>query len=179
MTLTGVFVTGTDTGIGKTTYCRDLLRRHPGATYWKPVQTGWPEDDDTRAVEAARSLPGVRLKDPVSPHLAAAREGRTLSLDEILAPVRGFEGTLVAEGAGGLLVPLAPGLLQADLVAALGLPVVVVARDRLGTINHTLLTLEALRRRGLAVKGVALLGGHANRRAIEEYGGVEVIEDCL
>ena len=52
MTLTGVFVTGTDTGIGKTTYCRDLLRRHPGATYWKPVQTGWPEDDDTRAVEA-------------------------------------------------------------------------------------------------------------------------------
>jgi dethiobiotin synthase len=177
--LEGVFVTGTDTGIGKTTYCRDLLRRHPEATYWKPVQTGWPEDDDTRAVEPRRALPGIRLRDPVSPHLAAAREGRTLTLDEILAPVRGFEGTLVAEGAGGLLVPLAPGLLQVDLVAALGLPVVVVAFDRLGTINHTLLTLEALRRRNLEVRGVALVGGEANRRSIEEHGRVEVIGDCL
>jgi dethiobiotin synthase len=175
----GVFVIGTDTGIGKTTYCRDLLRRHPEATYWKPVQTGWPEDDDTRAVEARRSLPGVRLKDPVSPHLAAAREGKTLTLDGILAPARGFHGTLVVEGAGGLLVPLAPGLLQVDLVAALGLPVVVVARDRLGTINHTLLTLEALRRRGLLVTGVALLGGEKNRAAIEEHGRVEVNGDPL
>jgi len=177
--LNGVFVTGTDTSIGKTTYCRDLLRRHPEATYWKPVQTGWPEDDDTRTVDAARSLPGIRLRDPVSPHLAAAREGRTLSLAEILAPVRGFEGTLVAEGAGGLLVPLAPGLLMIDLAAALGLPVVLVARDRLGTINHTLLSLEALRRRRLAVKGVVLLGGDANRQAIEEYGDAPVIGDCL
>jgi len=175
----GVFVTGTDTGIGKTTFCRDLLRRHPEATYWKPVQTGWPEDDDTRAVEALRSLPGVRLKDPVSPHLAAAREGRTLSLDEILAPARGFEGKLVAEGAGGILVPIAPGLLMADLAKAIGLPVVVVARDRLGTINHTLLTVEALRRRGIPVRGVALLGGDRNRAAIEEYGGVEVVGDPL
>lgn len=175
----GVFVTGTDTGIGKTTYCRDVLRMHPEATYWKPVQTGWPEDDDTRTVEAHHSLPGIRLKDPVSPHLAASREGRTLSLPEILAPVRGFEGTLVVEGAGGLLVPLAPGLLQVDLVLALGLPVVVVAFDRLGTINHTLLTLDALRRRGLPVRGVALLGGDANRAAIEEYGRVEVIGDPL
>jgi dethiobiotin synthetase/malonyl-CoA O-methyltransferase len=177
--LEGVFVTGTDTGIGKTTYCRELLARHPDVTYWKPVQTGWPADDDTATVAARRSLPGVRLRDPVSPHLAAAREGRTLALDEILAPVRGFQGTLVVEGAGGLLVPLAPKLLQVDLVAALGLPVVVVARDRLGTINHTLLTLEALRRRRLPVKGVVLLGGDANRRAIEEHGDVPVIGDCL
>lgn len=177
MRLQGTFVTGTDTEIGKTTYCRHLMRLHPDWTYWKPVQTGWPGDDDTRTVEAARSLRGIRLRDPVSPHLAAAREGRRLSLDEILAPVRGFEGTLVVEGAGGLLVPLAPGLLQVDLVAALGLPAVVVARDRLGTINHTLLTLEALRRRGIPVAGVALLGGRSNRAAIEEYGGVQVIED--
>jgi len=170
----GVFVTGTDTGIGKTTYCRALLQRDPGATYWKPVQTGWPEEDDTVAVGAARVLPGIRLRDPVSPHLAAQREDRRLTLESILAPLRGFSGRLVVEGAGGLLVPLAPDLLQSDLARALALPVVVVARDRLGTINHTLLTLEALRRRGLRVLRVALLGGARNREAIETYGKVEV-----
>lgn len=179
MRLNGVFVTGTDTEIGKTTYCRDLMRRHPEAAYWKPVQSGWPADDDTATVAAARSLPGIRLRDPVSPHLAARREERTLTLDEILAPVAGFTGTLVAEGAGGLLVPLAPGLLQTDLIEALGLPVVVVARDRLGTINHTLLTLEALRARNLEVRGVVLLGGDKNREAIETFGRAEVIDDCL
>ena len=115
----------------------------------------------------------------MSPHLAAAREGRRITLDAILQPVRGFDGTLVAEGAGGLLVPLAPGLLQTDLMVALGLPVVVVSRDELGTINHTLLTLEALRVRGLEVKGVVLMGGELNRAPIEEFGGVPVIEDCL
>lgn len=175
----GVFVVGTDTEIGKTTYCALLIARHPEAVYWKPVQTGSPADDDTRTVGARRSLPGVRLRDPVSPHLAASREGIVLTLDLLLAPLRGFDGTLVAEGAGGLLVSLAPGLLQADLVRAVGLPVVVVARDRLGTINHTLLTLEALRSRAVPVLGVALLGGTANRAAIEEYGRVPVVDDVL
>jgi dethiobiotin synthase len=176
----GVFITGTSTAIGKTTYAKWLMERHPEATYWKPVQTGWPEDDDTATVGAKRSLPGLRFKDPVSPHLAAAREGREIRLEEILAPVREFEaGTLVAEGAGGLLVPLAPTLMQTDLVAALGLPAVVVSRDELGTINHTLLTLEALRVRDIEVRGVVLLGGERNREAIERYGEVEVVEDCL
>ena len=177
--MNGVFITGTNTGIGKTTFARDLCARHREATYWKPVQTGWPEDDDTATVGAARSLPGLRFHDPVSPHLAAARESKTITLQEILEPVRGFLGTLVAEGVGGLLVPLARDLMQTDLIAALDLPVVVVARDVLGTINHTLLTLEALRQRGLAVKGVVLLGGDKNRRAIEAYGDVDVVEDCL
>jgi len=171
----GFFVTGTDTGIGKTTYCRDRVRREPDLVYWKPVQTGWPAEDDTAEVAAPRSLPGIRLRDPVSPHLAAEREGRRLTLEEILLPLAGFKGRLLVEGAGGLLVPLAPGLLQADLVRALGLPAIVVARDRLGTINHTLLTLEALRARGIPVAGVALLGGTANRDAIERFGAVRVL----
>ncbi|MHC4224415.1 MAG: dethiobiotin synthase [Planctomycetota bacterium] len=176
----GVYITGTSTAIGKTTYARWLMERHPEATYWKPVQTGWPQDDDTAVVGARRSLPGLRFKDPVSPHLAAAREGKEIRLGEILAPVRDFEeGTLVAEGAGGLLVPLGPTLMQTDLIAALELPAVVVARDELGTINHTLLTLEALRARRIEVRGVVLLGGEQNREAIERYGEVEVIEDCL
>jgi dethiobiotin synthase len=175
----GIYVVGTDTDVGKTTYCAGLMRRHPEATYWKPVQTGWPDQDDTRTVAAARSLPGIRLRDPVSPHLAARRERVVLTLDLLLGPLKGFEGTLVAEGAGGVLVPLAPGLLQVELVKAVGLPVVVVARDRLGTINHTLLTLEALRSRSIPILGVALLGGDTNREAIEEHGEVRVIEDPL
>jgi dethiobiotin synthase len=175
----GVFITGTSTAIGKTTYARWLMERHPEATYWKPVQTGWPEDDDTAAVGAQRSLSGLRFKDPVSPHLAAAREGKEIRLKEILEPVRDFAGTLVAEGAGGLLVPLAPNLMQTDLISALELPAVVVSRDELGTINHTLLTLEALRARRIEVRGVVLWGGEKNREAIERYGEVQVIEDCL
>lgn len=177
--MNGVFVTGTNTGIGKTTYCAGILRRHPEATYWKPVQTGWPEDDDTATVAAKLSLPGLRYARPVSPHIAAAAEGDEITLERILEPLRGFSGTLVAEGAGGLLVPLAPDLMQTDLIEALGLPVVVVALDVLGTINHTLLTLEALRSRGLEVRGVALLGGERNRASIERYGRVEIVEDCL
>jgi len=177
--LNGVFITGTNTGIGKTTFARELMRRHPDATYWKPVQTGCPPDDDTATVGARLSLPGVRLPDPVSPHLAAERVGRTLTIDELLRPVVGFEGTLVVEGAGGLLVPIAPGVLQTELVAALGLPLVIVARDELGCINHTLLTIDAARNRGLAIAGVALLGGNANRAAIEEFGAVRVLEDPL
>jgi dethiobiotin synthetase len=175
----GVFVVGTDTGIGKTTVAKRLVERHPEATYWKPVQTGWPEDDDTKTVAAARSLPGIRLKDPVSPHLAAKRAGVTLTLDAILRPLEGFDGLLVAEGAGGVLVPLAPGLLQVDLVKRVGLPALVVAFDRLGTINHTLLTLEALRRRAIEIAGVVLVGGDANKASIEEHGRVRVIEDPL
>jgi len=177
--MNGVFITGTDTGIGKTTFAKEVMRRHPDATYWKPVQTGWPEDDDTKTVGARHSLPGLRYAMPVSPHTAAANEGDRITLDKIMEPVRGFAGTLVAEGAGGLLVPLAPGLMQSDLIAALGLPVVVVAMDKLGTINHTLLTLEVLRARGIEVRGVALLGGDRNRAAIEEYGRVAILEDAL
>jgi len=179
MSLQGVFITGTNTDIGKTTFARDLCARHPEATYWKPVQTGCPPDDDTAFVGAAHSLPGIRLRDPVSPHLAAEREGVTLNLAQLLAPLEGFEGTIVVEGAGGLLVPLAPDLLQTDLIAAIGLPTVVVARDELGTINHTLLTVDALRARNLPVAGVVLLGGDRNRAAIETYGCVRVIEDPL
>jgi dethiobiotin synthase len=175
----GVFITGTSTAIGKTTYARRLMERHPEATYWKPVQTGWPKDDDTATVGAKLSLPGLRFRDPVSPHLAAEREGKRIRLEEILAPVRDFEGTLVAEGAGGLLVPLAPDLMQTDLIRALDLPAVVVARDELGTINHTLLTLEALRARDIEVRGVVLLGGERNRPSIERFGEVAVIEDAL
>ncbi len=182
----GVFVTGTDTEIGKTVFCRELCARHVQAVYWKPIQTGFPADDDTATVAARTALPGLRYRDPVSPHLAAAREGATITLERVLAPLASApddldDRPLIVEGAGGALVPLGPDLMQTDLMVALELPVVVVARNRLGTINHTLLTVQALRARGLTVRGVALWGESDldNREAIQRFGDVAVFAEPL
>lgn len=184
----GVFVTGTDTGIGKTVVSAALLhglRSRIGVRYWKPVQTGIEQDDDTRTVAwlagcQPRELfaAGIRLPRPLSPHLAARLDGRVIALDDLvtLASAQPPGELWVVEGAGGVLVPLNDTQLMVDLAAALALPVVVVARTTLGTINHTLLTIEALRRRALAVAGVVMVGepNEENRRAIERYGRVMV-----
>ena len=185
----GIFVTGTDTGIGKTTVCAALLHRYRASTelrYWKPVQTGWPEDDDTTTVRAlgvcadAEICPdGIRLPRPLSPHLSARLHGVTLAMSDVLRPAQSGsdERAWIVEGAGGLLVPLNDEQKMSDLIAALQLPVLVVARSSLGTINHTLLTLEALRARSLAVVGVVMVGerNEENRRAIERYGHTPVL----
>ena len=185
----GIFVTGTDTGIGKTTVCAALLHRYRASAalrYWKPVQTGWPEDDDTatvRAFSAAEDAEicsaGIRLPRPLSPHLSARLHGTTIAMDAILAPAQAADDARawIVEGAGGLLVPLNDAQLMSDLIAALQLPVLVVARSALGTINHTLLTLEALRARALQAAGVVMVGerNEENRRAIEHYGRVPVL----
>lgn len=136
--------------------------------YWKPVQTGVEDDDDTETIGRLARLSqgaqarlvdrGVRLRAPASPHHAAALEGQELSLQPLLAIAAELAGPTVVEGAGGLLVPLSARLLLSDLIAALGLPVLLVASTRLGTINHTLLTLAELRRRGLQTVGVVLSG---------------------
>ncbi|MBF0307470.1 MAG: dethiobiotin synthase [Alphaproteobacteria bacterium] len=175
----GVFVTGTDTGIGKTLVSAWLARGW-GAEYWKPIQTGIAEGLDADTV--AR-LAGVRvhpgrwlLRAPLSPHLAARRDGVTITLDDFALPRT--DRPLVVEGAGGVLVPLDDaGTMMAGLIARLGLPVVVVARGGLGTINHTLLTLEALRARGLEPAGVVLNGplGDGNLSAVETFGRVRVL----
>ncbi len=177
-----LFVTGTDTGVGKTVLCAMLLAAR-GGRYWKPVQSGAREDSDSLAVARLSGRgPGCllpeayRLAAPLSPHEAARLEGVRIDPARLGIPPLPAGEPLVVEGAGGALVPLAPGLLMTDLMAALGLPVLVAARSGLGTINHTLLTLEALRARGLDVAGVVLCGplNPANRRAIEEYGRVRV-----
>lgn len=178
----GLFVTGTDTGVGKTVTCAALVHRFRTAArlqYWKPVQTGIEQDDDTGEVwrlAACKAAEGIRLPRPVSPHLAARWCGRTISLDELsLPPGEGI--AWIVEGAGGVLVPLNDHDLMTDLMLALGLAVLVVARSSLGTINHTLLTLEALRRRGLRVVGVVMNGAPNadNRAAIEHYGQAAVL----
>jgi dethiobiotin synthase len=187
--LRGVFVTGTSTGVGKTVACAALvahLRRFGPVRYWKPVQTGIEVDDDTaevaRLAECSDSevlRAGVRLERPVSPHLAARLAGRRIDVAELVKlPLPSAErGRIhVVEGAGGVLVPLNESETMADLTCALKLPVVVVASATLGTINHTLLTLEALRARSIEIAGVLMNGTDAeNRAAIEHYGHVKVI----
>jgi dethiobiotin synthetase len=168
--LTDLFVTGTDTGVGKTTVGCALLRcaRVDGHAWlpWKPVETGCDGEAETDAERLARAagcdastVGPLRLRMPASPARAARAEGVTLALDALLERAQAMRSggrPLLVEGAGGLLVPFAPGVTFAELAAALSLPVLVVARDALGTVNHTLLTVEALRRRGLAPRAVAL-----------------------
>jgi malonyl-CoA O-methyltransferase len=184
MTRRGVFVTGTDTGVGKTVAAACLVRAW-GADYWKPVQTGLAEEaGDSATVAELAGLPPDRiippcyaLQAPLSPAAAAALEGVAIDLSAFAVPEG--DAPLVVEGAGGVLVPLTADSLIIDLMVRLGLPVVVVARSTLGTINHTLLTLEALRWRVLPVAGVILNGppNPANRAAIEHYGRVRVLAE--
>jgi dethiobiotin synthetase len=182
----GIFVTGTDTGVGKTAVCAALILRYPGARYWKPIQTG-PDDDTAEVLRLSASrggsksesayFHGVRLADPVSPHLAAKRAHTRIDLPFLTADVKKSQDAWIVEGAGGALVPINESDLMVHLMERLGLPVVVVARTSLGTINHTLLTLEAVRARKLTVGGVVMVGDPNcdNRAAIEQYGKVVVL----
>ncbi len=154
-----VVVTGTDTDIGKTVFSAGLTAALQ-ASYWKPVQSGLegPTDSDTVARLSGRPvLPeAYRLRLPASPHLSAECEG--VEIDPARLTLPEVPGPLVVEGAGGLLVPLTRRILFLDVIAGWGVPVILAARTALGTINHTLLSLEALRARGLRVAGVVFLG---------------------
>ena len=168
----GVFVTGTDTGVGKTVVscaiARALRAHGRDVGVMKPAETGVPPEGplDARELRAAASVSDpiedicpVQLELPAAPTVAAAAEGREVPLDEVRAAwerLHARHEVMIVEGAGGLLVPLAEKCTMADFAAELGLPVVVVARAALGTINHTLLTLEALERRGLPLAGVVV-----------------------
>jgi dethiobiotin synthetase len=187
----GIFVTGTDTGVGKTVAAAALMHYFRGAgplRYWKPIQTGIEIDNDTATVRRLGACAeeelfdqGVRLPRPVSPHLAAQWAGQRIDLAELRGLI-GFDDdgtTWIVEGAGGLLVPVNETQTMADWIAYLALPVLVVARSSLGTINHTLLTLEALQTRSLRVAGVMMIGepNADNRAAIEQYGHVPAIAE--
>lgn len=154
-----LIVTGTDTGIGKTIFSAGLVQAL-GATYWKPVQSGLEEETDSQIVtrlSARPALPeGYLLQLPASPHLSAEAEGVEIDTSTLALPK--VEGVLVAEGAGGVMVPLNRRELYLDLFARWGAPVILCARTQLGTINHTLLSLNALRDVGCEVVGVAFIG---------------------
>ncbi len=156
-----IVVTGTDTDIGKTVFAAGLAAAL-GAFYWKPVQAGLDEGGDAATVgqlgvPAERILPSAyNLHTPCSPHRAAEIDGVMIDPDRLALP--SVDGALVVEGAGGVLVPVTRTLLFADLFARWQQPVVLVARTGLGTINHSLLSIEALRARGVPILGIALVG---------------------
>jgi malonyl-CoA O-methyltransferase len=187
-------VVGTDTGVGKTVTCAVILARYASGLrlgYWKPVQTGPARERDATFV---RKVVGDRVDvlreayafdPPLSPHLAARLSGASVDPEKILGALVSHaladeRRSLVIEGVGGVLVPLTEtGYLLADLCRDMSLPCIVVARSGLGTINHSLLTLEALRARKVAVAGVILCGpgNPENRTAVERFGRVEVLAE--
>ncbi|MEA2360283.1 MAG: dethiobiotin synthetase [Solirubrobacteraceae bacterium] len=193
----GVFVTGTDTGVGKTVLAAalaaalraagvDVAAFKPAVTGLEEPEPGRPADHELLAAAAGRPPDEVapyRFGPPVSPHLAAELAGTALDPAALVAAARALRAdVVVAEGVGGLLVPLTLGFTVRDLAVELGWPVVVAARPGLGTISHSLLTVEAARAAGLDVRAVVLtpwpdepsVMQRSNREAIERLGGVEV-----
>jgi dethiobiotin synthetase len=181
-------VCGTDTDVGKTVVSA-LLVQGLEARYWKPVQCGLDGGGDSVRVSQLLGLNGVeaearilpeayRYHHPVSPHWAAELENSPLDPDRLTLP--GIDGPLVVETAGGLLVPLRRDLLQIEQIRRWGLPVLLVARSGLGTLNHTLLSVEALRRRQIPLLGLVLNGPpHAdNPGTLANLSGAPVLA-CL
>jgi dethiobiotin synthetase len=171
-----IIITGTDTGVGKTVFAAALAGAL-GAIYWKPIQAGLLEETDREAVlrlsglSEERVLPEVyRLKTPASPHLAAEIDGITIDPGALVLP--DTDRPLVVEGAGGLLVPLTRTVAYIDVIARWHAPVVLCARTTLGTINHSLLSIEALRARNIALIGVVFIGDEnaESERIIVEMG---------
>lgn len=185
-------VAGTDTDAGKTVASAVLakaLARRGDVGYWKPIASGARDGRDVDVVARLAGVPCAAetylLPEPFSPHLAARLEGVTIEMETLERAWQALRQAhpnrrWLIEGAGGLLVPLDDvGTLQVDFFARLALPVVLVARSGLGTINHSLLSLEALRRRQLQVAGIVLVGppNAENRRAIERLGGVATLAE--
>jgi dethiobiotin synthetase len=173
-----IIVTGTDTGIGKTVFSAALAGALDGF-YWKPIQTGREEEADSQTVLRLSGLPServlpetYRLQTPTSPHLAAEIDGITIEHQSLLLPEK--DRPLVVEGAGGLLVPLTRKVTYVDVIARWRSPVVLCARTTLGTINHSLLSIEALRARSVAILGIAFIGDEnaETERIIADMGRV-------
>ncbi|MFD2052227.1 dethiobiotin synthase [Mesorhizobium calcicola] len=173
-----IVIAGTDTGIGKTVFSAGLAGLLDGF-YWKPVQSGLDEETDSEVVErlaglpTGRVLPEVyRLKEPLSPHRSAELDGVAIDVAKLSLP--DLPGPIVIEGAGGLMVPLNRQKKFIDIFAQWRMPVILCARTTLGTINHTLLSIEALRARSIPLIGIAFIGDEVadTQRTIVEFSGV-------
>lgn len=176
-----IIITGTDTGIGKTVFSAGLTGLLDGA-YWKPVQSGLEEETDSQIVARLSGLPADRilpeawrLTAPLSPHRAAELDGVEIDAGRLLPPET--KRPLIIEGAGGLMVPVNRQTLYIDIFARWNAPVVLCARTGLGTINHTLLSIEALRSRSIPLLGVAFIGEEMSdtQKTIAEIGKVRVL----
>lgn len=173
-----IVVTGTDTGIGKTVFSAGLAGLLDGF-YWKPVQSGLDGETDSEVVERLAGLPPgrvlpevYRLKEPLSPHRSAELDGVAIDVAELSLP--NLPGPIVIEGAGGLMVPLNRRTKFIDIFAQWRVPVILCARTKLGTINHTLLSIEALRARSIPLIGIAFIGDEVadTQRTIVEFSSV-------
>ena len=171
-----ICVSGTDTDIGKTVFSAALAGAL-GASYWKPIQAGTLDTSDSETVRRLSGLPPLkilaeayRLANPLSPHRAAELDGISIEPERLQLPEA---DPLIVEGAGGLLVPVTRNTLLIDLIEQWKLPVVLVARTALGTINHRLLSIEALRHRGIPLLGIAFVGEPQpdSEAAICAFGG--------
>ncbi|KGG14767.1 MULTISPECIES: dethiobiotin synthase [unclassified Prochlorococcus] len=176
-----VIVCGTDTDVGKT-IVSSLLVQGLNAIYWKPIQSGLEDGSDTNTVCDLLSLPKGRylpelykFKAPVSPHWAAEQENTMIKSHTLKLPIR--KHPLVIETAGGVMVPLNRQYLQIDLLEEWMLPIILVARSGLGTLNHTLLTIEALKKRKIPILGIILNGAFHkdNPKTLQEFGGIPIL----
>lgn len=178
-----IFVTGTDTDVGKT-LASALFVRYLHADYWKPVQSGLDGETDDQVIArltadlspASTIHPSrFRLTQPLSPHEAARRDGIPIQLSDFVLPQTAKK--LVVEGAGGVMVPLNDQDWMLDLMVQLKLPIVVVARSTLGTINHSMLSLLALKGRGLRVLGWVVNGPHTphNEQALTKFSDLPIL----
>ena len=174
-------ICGTDTDIGKT-IVSSFFVQGLHAIYWKPVQSGTDDGTDTQTVckllglEKNRYLPEVyKFKAPVSPHWAAEKESQEINPDKLIIPKK--DELLIIETAGGLMVPLNRNLLQIDQLKVWDLPIILVAKTGLGTLNHTLLSLEALKNRNLNVIGIVLNGPphEDNPKTLEKFGKTQIL----
>ncbi|SCA54884.1 ATP-dependent dethiobiotin synthetase BioD [Candidatus Terasakiella magnetica] len=179
--MTTYFVTGTDTDIGKTVVSA-LLTKQLDAFYWKPVQSGTNEAHDKEDVQRICDIPkekilpcAYELSEPLSPHEAARLDNVEIDFNKIVKPK--VTSSLVIEGAGGVFVPLNNDFMMIDLIRKMECEAIIVARSGLGTINHTLLTLNALKQYDIPVKGVVLNGplNQGNKNAIEQFGDVRIL----
>jgi dethiobiotin synthetase len=181
--MTALIVTGTDTGVGKTVISAMLTLVLHG-TYWKPVQSGLSGETDSKTVarltgiSKERIIPeAYRLRQPLSPHRAAELDGVRIEPEALALPLVPANRVLIVEGAGGVLVPLSRTVLQIELFVRWRAPVILVARTALGTVNHTLLTVEALKRRTIKVLGIVFVGEENadTMRTIGEFGDVKIL----
>ena len=180
----GFFITGSDTGVGKTFFSSILMKKY-NYEYWKPIQTGKSIENDTLYIKnlniSNKRLhpPTYLLNKPLSPHLAASYEKILIDIKKINKPESKMP--LIVEGAGGILVPLNKNKLIIDLIKKFKFPVIVVSKSILGTINHTLMTLEILKKNNIKVFGVVLNNiknrkeGNDNAKSIEMFGKIKVL----
>lgn len=176
----GFIITGTDTDVGKTIFAAALTHALEGV-YWKPLQSGTEDGTDRQKVDAllagkGHTLPETYIfKEPLSPHRAAEIDGVGIDSNKLVPPL--LEAPLIIEGAGGLCVPVTRDVLYIDLFKKWNLPVVLCARTKLGTINHTLLSVEALRHHGVRLHGIAFIGEEMpdTQRTIADFAGTKIL----